>query len=597
VREVLLDSMDGGAAQNIFLEGGPKFSDPGLDRGGDLHPVDQAVILALCLDVSNSNPADGLTTEVMMPYLLRVLEQAKNWMIHSTGLLERSWLEYHLQRTADRAMLQIQALLDQHTTKLTIMQSTYKSITEDSAPAQDRLAYLHCIVYPAQYELKKDLAQRYLQSSVVVSALGLFRELELWDEVVTCYQLMEKPHRAEMVVRERLRASGETPYMLTALADLTSDERLYEKAWELSRHRYGRAKRTLAKICYNRGDNRACVSHLVEALAIHPLQPNMWYLKGLACMRYEAYDDALQAFTRCVQQDMEIGEAWANSGAIFMKRCQHAKAYVSLTEALRHKRDSWQVIENLMICCLVLSRWREGVVHMNKLLDLRNKSDRPVHKDELRHLALVVSSKARLDFEELKAGGARCPGSAEEVEGEGEGEGEGRMVNLPTPAEIAQAEAQATQAAQAGEQNGGVEEIRDEDLPEVAKAVEKLLVRITNTLPSDADIWDILARFEAFLGRQRLVLECRVRQFRTMSNAPGWEKDRAKVAPVLQAAEKLVDAHHLRFNRRTEVVKREDLLACKSMLQQAQRKIDIVFEGMPESLRLQEIAKGLTEIV
>jgi hypothetical protein len=171
------------------------------------------------------------------------------------------------------------------------------------------------------------------------------------------------------------------------------------------------------------------------------------------------------------------------------------------------------------------------------------------------------------------------------------------MVNLPTPAEIAQAEAQAAQAAQAGEQNGGVEEIRDEDLPEVAKAVEKLLVRITNTLPSDADIWDILARFEAFLGRQRLVLECRVRQFRTMSNAPGWEKDRAKVAPVLQAAEKLVDAHHLRFNRRTEVVKREDLLACKSMLQQAQRKIDIVFEGMPESLRLQEIAKGLTEIV
>jgi hypothetical protein len=58
--------------------------------------------------------------------------------------------------------LQIQALLDQHTTKLTVFQSTFKSI-EESAPAEERLQYLHCIVYPAQYELKRDLAMRYLK--------------------------------------------------------------------------------------------------------------------------------------------------------------------------------------------------------------------------------------------------------------------------------------------------------------------------------------------------------------------------------------------------------------------------------------------------
>ena len=28
---------------------------------------------------------DGLTTEEMFPYLQRVLDEAKNWMIHSTG--------------------------------------------------------------------------------------------------------------------------------------------------------------------------------------------------------------------------------------------------------------------------------------------------------------------------------------------------------------------------------------------------------------------------------------------------------------------------------------------------------------------------------
>lgn len=39
-----------------------------------------------------------------------------------------------------------------------------------------------------------------------------------------------------------------------------------------------------------------------------------WYLKGIACMRLERWEDAVAAFVRCVQQDMEIGEAWANIG-------------------------------------------------------------------------------------------------------------------------------------------------------------------------------------------------------------------------------------------------------------------------------------------
>ena len=98
----MLDSMDGGPDENILLEGGPRFSAEDdiipssstdastevVNRGTDLHPVDQAIILALCLDVENSNPTDGLTNEEMFPYIERVLRLAKNWMIHSTALLQ-----------------------------------------------------------------------------------------------------------------------------------------------------------------------------------------------------------------------------------------------------------------------------------------------------------------------------------------------------------------------------------------------------------------------------------------------------------------------------------------------------------------------------
>lgn len=98
-----------------------------------------------------------------------------NWMIFSTALLQRSWLEFEKRRTMDRALLQIQALIDQHSTKLTVMQSTVESTVEQAAPVSERMRFLHCIAYPAQYELKADLARRYLHCGVLQSALAYFR--------------------------------------------------------------------------------------------------------------------------------------------------------------------------------------------------------------------------------------------------------------------------------------------------------------------------------------------------------------------------------------------------------------------------------------
>jgi hypothetical protein len=42
---------------------------------------------------------------------------------------------------------------------------------------------MHAIVYPAQWELKRDLADRYASLGVVASAADLYLELEMWDEV------------------------------------------------------------------------------------------------------------------------------------------------------------------------------------------------------------------------------------------------------------------------------------------------------------------------------------------------------------------------------------------------------------------------------
>jgi tetratricopeptide (TPR) repeat protein len=513
VREVMLDSIDGGAVENIVLEGGPKFgAEGGVDKGGRLHAVDQAIILALCLDVCNSNPVDGLTNEEMRPYVERVTEQANNWMVHSTSLLERSWLEFERRKTMDRAMLQIQALIDQHSTKLTMMQSTFKSI-EDSAPVQDRVRYLYSIVYPAQYELKRDLATRYLRCQVFASALQYFRELEMWDEVVTCYQLMDKPHRAELVVREQLTKAGETPYMLTSLADLTRKEEYYDRAWELSNGRFPRAKRTLGKICYDRGDFEGCCKHLTEALSVHPLVATAWYLKGLACMHLERWEMAVQSFVRCVQQDMEIGEAWANIGAVHMRTQSWPKAYEALGEAIRHKQDSWRILENLMVVAVAMGKWRDVIRYMTSLVDMRLKSQRPLHKPELRRLCYTVSNQAQREARQrLKLLNAE---NAKKI-----AEGTLSAADVPPPAPPVSDSLRAALEVLKGlfeddpqfDEDEVFELLHVDPLTDLAMHAETLLGRITNAIRSDPEVWDIVADFYYCLGKFRLVLESRVKQ-------------------------------------------------------------------------------------
>jgi tetratricopeptide (TPR) repeat protein len=170
---------------------------------------------------------------------------------------------------------------------------------------QDRLRYLHSIVYPPYWELKKDLAVRYQSLRILVSAAELFQSLELWDDVVDCYTQMGKRKEARGVLEERLKKVAPTPRMYTAMGDLTElpeCEAHYEKAWELSKGRYARAKVQLGRRAFN--DNRLedAEGHLAAALEVQPVACNEWFLLGTCRMRLSKWQAALTAFSRAISQ-------------------------------------------------------------------------------------------------------------------------------------------------------------------------------------------------------------------------------------------------------------------------------------------------------
>lgn len=316
--------------ENILLER-VKFVEDEENRHYALSELDLSILLALCLDVKNDNPMDGLTAEQMGGYLERILHQHDDWMIYATALLERAWLECERTHARERAILQIQALSDQHTNRLTMTQSTFKAAVEDSAPPQERLRNLHHIVYPPRWAMLRDLAERYAKIGVVTSAAEIFADLELWDEVVECYRIAGKENQAEKIVRQRL-AEAETPRMWAALGDLTKDPECFEKALEISNGRFASARVALGVYYFEKGDLQAAKDAYQEALKVKPLQPQVWFRLGTVSMCLDDWDTALAAFTEVVQQELEEGDAWANIAAIHMHNKDPASAYPALVE-------------------------------------------------------------------------------------------------------------------------------------------------------------------------------------------------------------------------------------------------------------------------
>lgn len=203
------------------------------------------------------------------------------------------------------------------------------------------------------------------------------------------------------------------------------------------------------------------------------------------------------------------------------------KAYEALTEALRHKRDNWRILENLMSVALALGKWRDVVRYMTNLLDLKHKSERPVHKDELRHLCYIVASQAQREARN-RAKQAKIAASTGATASVGDASA-GDVATaatvvadltltppVPPIAAVPESVFTALQALFSEDSDFDAEDLDDvlevNPLPDLVLSVEKLLLKISNSLRSDPEVWDIFAEFQYALGRFRLALDCRTKQ-------------------------------------------------------------------------------------
>ncbi|KAK5420213.1 hypothetical protein LTR06_001683 [Exophiala xenobiotica] len=214
-----------------------------------LSPIDSIILLATASSISNTSPSDGLVREETLPYATRVLDGgSSNWQVYTQALLVRSRIEGYRARTAERGLLQLQALVDQviaetstspsasapqHangeksaapeqqqqqqqpgkkkiTTFLpkpqpspttTTTQSESSEADTTAASVAERLKYIYQLSPPLRWELEAELAARWTHMGGLKTALEIYERLQMHAEVALCLAATDRESEAIRLLR------------------------------------------------------------------------------------------------------------------------------------------------------------------------------------------------------------------------------------------------------------------------------------------------------------------------------------------------------------------------------------------------------------
>ncbi|KAI4090266.1 MAG: hypothetical protein L6R37_007912 [Teloschistes peruensis] len=333
-----------------------------------LQAIDSIILLAYASSITNTSPADGLTREETLPYATRVLQgSSTNWQVYTKALLVRSRIEGYKSRTVERGVLQLQALVDQVIVETTPKTSSNPSIEvtndsgtssflprpkpSESAPASERLQYIHQLVSPTRWELEAELASRWISLGGIRTALEIYERLQMWAEVALCWAANDREDKAISIIRWQLYRGAtvdatepennpivdkeetsvesltverdilptDAPRLFCILGDLEVNPSMYDRAWEVSNSRYARAQRSLGKYYFNKGDIRRSEEAYARSLKVNALNHNTWFSLGCIRLQLEDWPGAVDAFSRAIQIEDSDAETWSNLAAALLQ--------------------------------------------------------------------------------------------------------------------------------------------------------------------------------------------------------------------------------------------------------------------------------------
>ncbi|RFU29863.1 hypothetical protein B7463_g6466, partial [Scytalidium lignicola] len=335
------------------------------DEQPQLKPLDQITLLMEATLRDTLSPLDKLKSEEILPYAVRVLnDKPTNWQIYTQALLVRSRIESHRSRTQERSVLQLQVIVDQIIAdtqddqasssdgipEIRVTQFLPRAKANESAPVSERLKYIFQLNTPTRWELETELAYAWSHVGSFVSALEIFKRLRLWAEVALCYHSVQQEDKARQIIRRQLYYSSKGPEMdrydvdapevasenweggirdpppphsprlWCILGDLDQDPSCWQRAWEISKHRYARAQRTLGEYYSRTGDLENARDAYMKATIVNRQNSDTWSRLGDIDLKVGNWDGAIIAFQQSIQIDDTDAKTYSNLGSALLSK-------------------------------------------------------------------------------------------------------------------------------------------------------------------------------------------------------------------------------------------------------------------------------------
>ncbi|XP_055311186.1 tetratricopeptide repeat protein 27 isoform X2 [Sitodiplosis mosellana] len=320
----------------------------------------QALILGTYNYIQKSQPKDKLANEELMPYLTTLMYQEQGpWPIRISVLLENISMEATHKRTVERSLKQCEEIM--------------KLVTKSDATSNfHRLSFVYASYVRPHWLIRAQLADLMVSLGFVKTALDIYLEIERWEAVIMCYNMLDLKHKAAEVIQNELKKK-ESVELYCMLGDALDDKTWYERAWEFSKERSGRAQRHLGTHYYAKKQFEEAIPHLEKSIAINSLQEAVWSRLGYAALSLERWELAAKAYRHYTHIEPNGFESWNNLAKAYLNLGDKQRAHKILTEALRCNYDNWKVWENFLIVSLDTGNFEDVLNAHHRLGELKSK--------------------------------------------------------------------------------------------------------------------------------------------------------------------------------------------------------------------------------
>lgn len=300
------------------------------------------------------------SSEELITLLDFLIERSRLWVVRFEALYLRSLVQRKHRKRIERSMVQLNHLVD-----------AFKEFDRSSLTLNIKFVYASMLT--PRWLVQKSLADVLSSMGCIKSALDIYLELGTWEDMVSCYTILDRRDKAEEVVRQQISNRGETPYLLCLLGDATQDVSLYEKAWEMSGQKYSRAKRDLGNYYFKKKDYVTCKEHYLASLSINSLQIPVWQRLAFAALDTEDYQLSVRAYRRFVEFEPDVFEAWNNMAKAYIKLGKKETAYSTLQEAIKCNFEEWRLWQNYLTVAVDIGAFEEVIRSWHRLIDIKGK--------------------------------------------------------------------------------------------------------------------------------------------------------------------------------------------------------------------------------